>query len=457
MYSRGRPESDNFIHKQLKCALDDLAPGSKVDDVIHECPRSEEITSPKNKRFILHDSQEFAPGEVENYNTVKNFIFQRANMPDLSERLHAIWLWLEIPATNNELLGRGDLDFLNLPLGKVPVVVALTKLDILVRRFEDELYDEDTYDEATFDALVWSHVEPELNRTCLVPLREATRHLSAPPSSVAVSTQLSSGPSGNTLKRLLDATQNHVHSSVSMIWALAQRVDVDMKIEASIQIGRRKYWRGLASSLFFTGKTLKSCLDLLHRDIIAIWDFYDDNKYLQSDEFKAMIVDFVSDPRAPTLKPRGHYRTSESGLFLSGVVPGYTPPVSQISATAGVKFAKWVPHVVRRLMGYIVDLIIVMQSLFWVVKKRGEEMRRDEKWGREEREQGHGYGLSVGCKLVKEAAAMYCKSGDLVRVHESITTFTNTMPLRIGHKDGVLEEIERIIRKNRFLPPASEW
>ncbi|KAF8872823.1 hypothetical protein BD779DRAFT_1571699 [Infundibulicybe gibba] len=231
-----------------------------------------------------------------------------------------------------------------------------------------------------------------------------------------------------------------------MIWALAQRADMDMKIEASIQY----YWRGLASSFFFTGKTLKSCLDILHRDIIAVWDFYDDNKYLQSDEFKAMIVDFVNDLGAPTLKSRERYRTFESGLFLSGVVPGYTPPVSQLSATAGVKFAQWVPHVVRRLMGYIVDLIIIMQ-------KKGEEKRRDEKWGREEREQGHGYGLSVGRELVNEAAAKYRKSGDLVRVHESITTFMNTRPLRIGHKDDVLEEIERIIRKNRFLPPALEW
>jgi hypothetical protein len=44
-----------------------------------------------NDRFILHDSEGFEPGEVGKLNTVKNFIQDRRNRPDLSERLHAIW------------------------------------------------------------------------------------------------------------------------------------------------------------------------------------------------------------------------------------------------------------------------------------------------------------------------------------------------------------------------------
>ncbi|KAF8883267.1 hypothetical protein BD779DRAFT_1540399, partial [Infundibulicybe gibba] len=51
----------------------------------------QEITSPHNNRFVLHDSQGFAAGEVANFNTVKNFIQRRANMPNVKDRLHAIW------------------------------------------------------------------------------------------------------------------------------------------------------------------------------------------------------------------------------------------------------------------------------------------------------------------------------------------------------------------------------
>ncbi|KAF8879740.1 hypothetical protein BD779DRAFT_1474212 [Infundibulicybe gibba] len=463
MYSHRKSELDDFIHEQLKPV---------VDEVIQECPRFRILVIGKVElditpvpRSNVWADRSFAPGEVENFNTVKNFILQRANMPNLPDRLHAIWFCLEIPATNNALLERGDLNFLDLPLRKVPVVVAFTKLDILVRKFEDELYNGGRYtNDEEFGALVWSHVEPEIRKTCLVPLREATRHFPAPLSSVAVSTQMPSGPSGDSLKELMEVTQRHVDSSVYMIWALAQRVNVDMKIEASILIGKRKYWRGLASSFFFAGKTLMSCLNLIHRDIIAVWNFCDDDKrqYLQSDEFKAMIVDFVSDLIEPT-KHREHSGTLEGiAAAVTDVLVPDALPVVKIGVTVGVKFAQWVydvystaPHVIRCLMGYIVDLIIVMQSLFWMMKKRGEEKRKKEKWGKEEREGGHGYGLSIGRELIKEAAAMYRKSGDLAQVHESITKFvTNTTAFRIGHKDDVLEEIERLIQKNRFLPPV---
>ncbi|KAF8883256.1 hypothetical protein BD779DRAFT_1674602 [Infundibulicybe gibba] len=63
----------------------------------------QEIISPHNDRFVLHDSQGFAPGEVANFNVVRNFIQRRANLPDVKDRLHAIWFCLEIPATNGLL------------------------------------------------------------------------------------------------------------------------------------------------------------------------------------------------------------------------------------------------------------------------------------------------------------------------------------------------------------------
>ena len=44
-----------------------------------------------NDRFILHDSEGFEPGDDSKFNTVKNFIKDRSEKPDLRERLHAIW------------------------------------------------------------------------------------------------------------------------------------------------------------------------------------------------------------------------------------------------------------------------------------------------------------------------------------------------------------------------------
>ena len=36
------------------------------------------------------------------------------------------------------------------------------------------------------------------------------------------------------------------------------------------------YWRGLASSANFPGKTLEACLHVLHVDIVRIWNIQDD-------------------------------------------------------------------------------------------------------------------------------------------------------------------------------------
>jgi hypothetical protein len=50
-----------------------------------------EIISGDNEQFILHDSQGFEPGEDNNFEIVKNFIETRNVMPDLKDKIHAIW------------------------------------------------------------------------------------------------------------------------------------------------------------------------------------------------------------------------------------------------------------------------------------------------------------------------------------------------------------------------------
>ena len=51
----------------------------------------QEITSEKNPRFVLHDSQGFAAGETSNFETVENFIRTKTLEKDVRNRLHAIW------------------------------------------------------------------------------------------------------------------------------------------------------------------------------------------------------------------------------------------------------------------------------------------------------------------------------------------------------------------------------
>jgi hypothetical protein len=45
----------------------------------------------ENKRFVLHDSQGFEHGEVENVRTVERFMQERDSMQDIKDKLHAVW------------------------------------------------------------------------------------------------------------------------------------------------------------------------------------------------------------------------------------------------------------------------------------------------------------------------------------------------------------------------------
>jgi hypothetical protein len=63
--------------------VSDIKPG--------EADIDKEILSEANEQFVLHDSQGFEAGEVDNLRTVREFINRRDRMPDIKDKLHAIW------------------------------------------------------------------------------------------------------------------------------------------------------------------------------------------------------------------------------------------------------------------------------------------------------------------------------------------------------------------------------
>jgi hypothetical protein len=74
-----------------------------------------------------------------------------------------------------------------------------------------------------------------------------------------------------------------------------------------------EYWSGLASGANFPGGSILECLEVIHKDIIVVWDLNDPYKVLllqaylrrtfkpycaqnlQSKEFKALMSNMVSD------------------------------------------------------------------------------------------------------------------------------------------------------------------
>jgi hypothetical protein len=85
-------------------------------------------------------------------------------------------------------------------------------------------------------------------------------------------------------------------------------------------------------------------------------------------------------------------------------------------------------------MAYVIDLIIVMQSIFWHMQARG---------GTD----------PVSIRLIKLAYNSYWISTDRSQVHTEIRTYVNGNNVFVtGRKDRVLEKVVELINGHRFKP-----
>ncbi|KAH9998780.1 hypothetical protein BJV77DRAFT_712350 [Russula vinacea] len=211
-------------------------------------------------------------------------------------------------------------------------------------------------------------------------------------------------------------------------WSVASRLTL---IERSIENGRRRYWRKLWSSPDFTDQSLEECLKLVHNDIVKIWNqdgrnsvcspqlpcflHAQQSQYLSSDQFKIHMSHVVNDL----------------------VVPAGGASASLDWSAPGDQFADWVYDIyggrqenVRCVMGYIVNLIVILDEMFRIAANN----------------------------VTEDAALMVMKtfvgSGRRDSIHEDIRSFvTETFLNRFdSDRDLVLEKIIDLIRQ--YCPPS---
>ncbi|KAG2355913.1 hypothetical protein BDR07DRAFT_1424802, partial [Suillus spraguei] len=316
--------------------------------------------SPQNDKFVLHDSKGFEPGDENNLEIVRNFIEHRRNMPTPEHQLHAIWLGFQIPHAGGRLLETGTEKFLKLKssgtLGDIPVVVVLTKYDMLIDRMERTI-DETSLNILSNEAikeLAKTKAEAELQDICIGPLQ---RFAGPDIPYVKIST---CKDHKETITHLIQITENCVglHSTpeAAVMTSIAQRVHPGLKIKASIE-------RGIVY--------------VLHTDIVNVWNFYDPHHYLRSQEFREMIVKMVDKLEVgPTANPT---KTITIGLSMVGTIAGIVSALAGPAApivvplAAGAVLAVWVHDVyqishavLQRFMSYIVHLTLVLQTLYLV-------------------------------------------------------------------------------------------
>ncbi|KAF7419488.1 hypothetical protein PC9H_002079 [Pleurotus ostreatus] len=399
-----------------------------------------EIESKDNAHFVVHDSQGFEPGEEQNFNIVTNFIEERRRKPELKDKLHAIWQVLVIPCSGGRVFEIGDENFINLHLGHVPVVVVFTKFDKLVTMKRMRLPSTRTAGLSSDEVLQLARDDAlqAFEKLCIDPLKTVVAGKEMP---AYIKASTSKGYE-ETLAELVDRTytdvRKYVAEEASLVGAIAQRTSSETKIYASIAVGKRRYWEGLGHSANFPNRPLKNCLDVIHRDVIAVWNFQDPNKHLNSIKFQELMSQIVDDlAERNMLDPN---KTLVGGITLvgtiAGIIGGLSGPAAPIviPIVATVVFAKWVydvykqsAPVLRCLMGYIVDLTIIMQILFMLT--RGDPR-------------------PVSNRMIKLATKTYAESPAKIHIHNQIQDYVERNDVfKRMHRDGVLAKIVDLIEK----------
>ncbi|KAG2105519.1 uncharacterized protein F5147DRAFT_775294 [Suillus discolor] len=213
------------------------------DDKPGEVSIDHEFISPQNDKFVLHDSKGFEPRDEDNLKIVEDFIDRWRNMPTPEHQLHAIWLCFEIPRAGGRLLETGMEEFLTLKnsgkLGNVPVIVVLTKYDMIIGRIErnlDETYANELNDKAIKE-VIKNKAEAELQNTCIGPLKQFT---GPDIPYVTISTK---ADHKQTLVHLIEITETCVDRysapEAVVMTSIAQRVRPGLKIKASIEVGKK--------------------------------------------------------------------------------------------------------------------------------------------------------------------------------------------------------------------------
>ncbi|KAF8433788.1 hypothetical protein L210DRAFT_3486005 [Boletus edulis BED1] len=389
---------------------------------------NQEFIATTNDRFVVHDSLGFESGDDRNMGIVKDFVSRRKAMPQLKDQLHTVWLCLETPYAGGRLLEGGAEDFLRRRtevLGKIPLVVVLTKADQLdIQLMIDPPEDDD----------VEQYKSRYLDKHCVEPLHKAA---GSDVTHVAVSAQDGYSESLSNLVRATDKTmaKYHVDEAPRVVASIAQRVSIKDKIELSIAIGEKRYWNMLFDSGVFRGHTLQEYLQVIRKDIVTIWNFDDPGQYLMDDNIiKALLhtdnlvgegtseapssMDSFANFLVSALKRQGSLSGS-GGIMLSDT--GATAGVAS-SVARTMYEAYQAEEDVKTLVTYVVDLICVMQAIFLLASGGRDAITA--------------YTVTLVLQAYEETKKI---------VHMSVDGFDGKPGVLAGGRDHVLDGMEKLI------------
>ncbi|KAH9054706.1 hypothetical protein EDB87DRAFT_1825086 [Lactarius vividus] len=384
-----------------------------------EADIQQEFVSPDNQFFVLHDSKGFEPGDLSNFETVRKFIRQRSG-PEvpLGERIHGLWLCTETPTAGGRVFETVDEKLLQFAhKEQVPIVIVFTQYDRLVRTKEAELRE----DHPDMDRIrLHDRAVEEARKTfdeCLQSFQGTVGRLGIPmPRYATVSVRPHHQEDVSSLVKVTrDVVKERVKGDAWVLWAIAQRASLPVKIDACVTKGINYYRRALMESRRGAPESgpmlLRDCIGEVHKDIITCWKFK--GKVLNSPEFRQLMLYLVQDvhtkPNVSVL-PNIDIISQFVKLATAASTP-VVPPVAILGLP--YTFVEWlsttllenVPSVQRFLIAYTVDLVGVLRELYDIT------LRPD-------------LALTTTWKELQVAFESYERSYSRQRIHNSI--YSNT-------------------------------
>lgn len=432
------------------------------------CNINQELCPPSNDRLVVHDSQGFDAGEQDNLHLLEQFIQERTTTNDLSQRLHCVWLCIQVPYGGGRVLETGTEKVLRILANskiQLPLVVVFTKYDQLVDVKCSDVLDNDPENlefETEARRLATEEVENTFKRTILDHMKK----LGIRGEVVAASTKKDYPESLDKLVKetigtieKLSPTETEDYDSCSasisiqteqsdlgvtdpsILAGIAQRVDHETTIRTIIKIGRKRYWRGMASSTNFPGFSLKKCLQALHADIVKPWNFaHSDQQFLLEDSFQILITEMVDDKDQLLHQHLAQLRSVTSSAGAIAGVAGAAVAAAVTTGPAAIAvgpaifgalvFAKWVydvyretPETLRRLMEYIIHLTNVL-----LIKA---------------------YSHEEGCEYMAKAVKDYSESDVAKDMKKKIGHFARDGGWKFTKRDLVLQKLVALIGESQ--------
>jgi len=365
-----------------------------------------------NRYLIVHEGSGLDSRASQDLQAIQAFISRRTDVTcSPPERLHAIWICVPASDAVDGRLGDGVEDIL--AIGKVPVILVLTKFDALVAKVRLDIPSHErarAEAHAMYENLCRQIFRKEPRDVPAEIVSEKPRFTDLIENLVMTTDRFIIGSRASSSRAGAQGSKQRI-GAVPLAWSAAVRVNHDIIIQASIEVGRSRYWRSLWSSLDFADQSLKNCVRIIHDDIVEIWNMNDKTRYLSSNKFKARMSHVVRD--------------------LAGS--------SHATSRAADGYADWTHDAfrgsqenIRCVVGYIVDLTVILDGVFRVAAG------------------------DVSSIQVEQILDRHNKSGRQKAIHDDIRSFiTEAFAIRfsVPQKDLVLERIIDLIKQ--FCVPTS--